>query len=143
VFLDEDCILYFTDRVRINFSNYTYEARSRHVADPTGQVLFRNPHHNHYNCWGGYGTAITNLISEFNFMQLFMQIKAGVGSLNMTDYVVLGQFRLDVQRMYDTDRQPKIIAFKSNPKTLYTLKEAYDVWKTMDAVEQTEETPAF
>ena len=143
VFLDEDCVLYFTDRVRINFSNYTYEARSRHVADPTGQVLFRNPHHNHYNCWGGYGTAITNLISEFNFMQLFMQIKAGVGSLNMTDYVVLGQFRLDVQRMYDTDRQPRIIAFKSNPKTLYTLREAYDVWKTMDAVEQTEETPAF
>ena len=138
VFLDEDCVLYFTDRVRINFSNYTYEARSRIIADPTGQVLFRNPHHKHYNCWGGYATAITNLISEFNFMQLFMQIKAGVGSLNMTDYTVLGQFRIDVQNMYDNTRQPRVIAFKSNPKTLYTLKEAYDVWKTMDTIEQTD-----
>ena len=137
VFLDEDSVLYFTDRVRINFSNYTYEARSRIIADPTGQVLFRNPHHKHYNCWGGYATAITNLISEFNFMQLFMQIKAGVSSLNMTDYTVLGQFRIDVQDMYNSARQPRVIAFKSNPKTLYTLKEAYDVWKTMDTIEQT------
>ena len=138
VFLDEDCVLYFTDRVRINFSNYTYEARSRIIADPPGQVLFRNPHHKHYNCWGGYATAITNLISEFNFMQLFMQIKAGVGSLNMTDYTVLRRFRNDVESMYDSTRQPRVIAFKSNPKTLYTLKEAYDVWKTIDTVEQTD-----
>ena len=56
----------------------------------------------------------------------------------MTDYTVLGRFRDDVESMYDSTRQPRVIAFKSNPKTLYTLKEACDVWKTMDTIEQTD-----
>jgi hypothetical protein len=142
VFINEDCILHFTDRVRIDFTNYSYESRASSVGAPAGQTLFRNPHHSHYNCWGGYGSAITQLISEFNFMQLFMQIKAAVGSLNMTDYTVLAQFRLDTHRMFENSSQPKIIAFRSNPETLYTLTEAYDIWAAEENI-TTVATPEF
>jgi hypothetical protein len=138
VFIEEDSILHFTDRIRVNFSNYTFEARSSMVPQPNNTIILRNPHHAHYNCWGGYGSIITKLISEFNYMQLFMQIKAGVGSLNMTDYTVLSQFKNDIERLAMYNNQPKVIAFKEEPKVMYTISEAYDIWKRKE--EQTNET---
>ena len=112
-FIDEDIILFFSDRVRINFTTYDFSAKENIFA-PNGAYLFRNPHHKHYNCWGGYSSTITKLISEFNYMQLFMQIKAGVGSINMTDYTVLCCFNRDVNLLYDASNQPEIIMFKDS-----------------------------
>lgn len=130
-FIEEDVILFFSDRVRVDFNNYSFNARSE-IRAPQHQFLFRNPHHAHFNCWGGYASAITKLISEFNFMQLFMQIKAGVGSINMTDYVVLNHFKNDVHDLYNRGNSPKVIAFKENPSVTYTLKEAYTIWKSRE-----------
>ena len=130
-FIDEDIILFFSDRVRINFTTYDFSARENIFA-PNGAYLFRNPHHRHYNCWGGYSSTITKLISEFNYMQLFMQIKAGVGSINMTDYTVLSRFNTDVNLLYDASNQPEVIMFKDNPSRRYTLREAVEIWKQQE-----------
>lgn len=130
-FIDEDVILFFSDRMRINFDNYSFSARAD-IMPPNRMYLFRNPHHKHFNCWGGYGSAITKLISEFNFMQLFMQIKAGVGSINMTDYTVLNHFKNDIYDLYDRNNQPEVIMFKDNPSRMYTLREAVEIWNQQE-----------
>lgn len=126
-FIDEDVIIFFSDRVRISFDNYSFSARAD-ILPPNRAYLFRNPHHKHFNCWGGYGSAITKLISEFNFMQLFMQIKAGVGSINMTDYTVLNRFKDDVYDLYSRNNSPKVVMFKDDPSRMYTLREAVEIW---------------
>ena len=139
VFVDEDYILYFTDRVKIDFATYEFNARNS-VYAPNGYI-FRNPHHKHYNCWGGYGDAITRLISQYNYMQLFMQIKAGVGSINMTDYTVLGRFQQDILELYNRGVDaPKVIALREDPKKLYTFKEMYDLWNPKSDTQTTTTT---
>ena len=117
--------------MRINFDNYNFSARSD-ILLSNRKYLFRNPHHKHFNCWGGYESAITKLISEHNFMQLFMQIKAGVGSINMTDYVVLDRFKEDVYDLYNRSKQPEVIMFKDNTSRMYTLREAVEIWNQQE-----------
>jgi len=111
-FIDEVIVIVFEDSITLNFNNITINGKTNHNQGTTCGL--RNPHHYFYNCWGSYLPIIKNLIKGYSFMQLFLQIKAAVGSLNMLDYTVLGRFREQIEdHVYReqnyNDTQPCII----------------------------------
>ena len=121
VFLDEKYVLHFTDNIIVYFTDCNITAHNRDYN--TGFHTVRglpNPHHYYYNCWGSYETVIAELISQYNYMQLLLQIKAAVGSLNMTDYTVLNRFRAHITDGYD-DLTP-CVYWKSD-NAMHTLNE--------------------
>ena len=98
-FIDETVIIKFYDVIKIDFNHCAIMAQGTN--QPTGSLIgLRNPHHYHYNCWGNYSSPIKKLIQQYSYLQLFLQVKAAVGSLNMTDYTVLRRFATDVENMY-------------------------------------------
>lgn len=121
-FIDEAIVFMFTDCISLNFRTISYSGNGTGATFP--QVAMRNPHHYHYNCWGNYGPVITKLLKQYSFMQLFLQIKAAVGSLNMTDYTVLSRFKEDVQFEYDKEKD-----HWPNPLPFIVWKEEKDMNK--------------
>ena len=128
-FIDEQIIIMFEDVITINFSNLSFTGQNIPSYYNRPQSLMRNPHHEYFNCWGNYSTIIRQLIQKYSFMQMFMQIKAAVGSLNLTDYTVLNYFkdRMIREAYYPpTDgRATQFIIWKSEKDTskLHTLTE--------------------
>jgi hypothetical protein len=127
VFIDEDYILHFTDCIKINYNTGGYSASAGALSHVHTVRGLPNPHHYHYNCWGNYNSIITELIINYDHLALFLQIKAAVGSLNMTDYTVLNRFKEDINNEYlwnDT----VCVLWKSD-KQMHSIKETLDKLK--------------
>jgi hypothetical protein len=92
-FVDERFVMFFRDALTINLNEISFTARGTSYQRWHDTNGFPNPHHYYYNCWGSYEDIIHELISKYDYMQLFLQIKTAVGSLNMVDYTVLSRFR--------------------------------------------------
>ena len=126
VFIDEDYILHFTDCIKINYRAGTCsasEAAQSHVHTVRG---LPNPHHYYYNCWGNYSSIISELIANYNHLALFLQIKAAVGSLNMTDYTVLNRFKEAINDGYW--KETACVLWKSD-KQMHTINETLNKLK--------------
>lgn len=124
-FIDESIIILFEDAITVDFKEGYIDARTiNHTHN--GNVLF-NPHHYYYNCWGNYTTIINKLINNYSYMQLFMQIKAAVGSLNMVDYTVLNKFKYQVEQFIHDEQSgyslSPCVLWKSDLKTPHSLNE--------------------
>lgn len=126
IFIDEDYILHFTDCIKINYNTGTYSASSSALSHVHTVRGLPNPHHYHYNCWGNYSSIITELISNYDHLALFLQIKAAVGSLNMTDYTVLNRFKETINDNY-WDNIPCVL-WKSD-KQMHSIKETLNKLK--------------
>lgn len=135
-FVDETIIIKFYDVVKIDFNDCAIKAQG--INQPTGSsVGLRNPHHYHYNCWGNYSSPIKKLIQQYSYLQLFLQVKAATGSLNMTDYTVLRRFATDVENMYHyeingyTGIVPSIIwREENNLLKAHSIKETLEHYNT-------------
>ena len=142
-FIDEQVIIMFEDIISIRFNQLTFTGQSIPVRYAYPTNIMRNPHHRHYNCWGNYGPIINKLIQQYSFMQMFMQIKAAVGSLNLTDYTVLNQFKHDiiqqVRQSADNPYTAKFIVWKSEKdmSKLHTLEETLQHFKEGDTDNET------
>ena len=131
-FIDESIVLQFESAITIDFTSVSIDARYSSFQQYHNRDALFNPHHYHYNCWGNYAPTITKLISNFDYMQLFMQIKAAIGSLNMTDYTVLNAFRrqmIDRMSMEQTTKLAPCVIWKSKPNERHTLTETIQYLK--------------
>ena len=128
IFLDEKVALHFDEEINIDLINYTIQARRDMVLHGNDlYVSFPNPHHYYHNCWGNYMTNLSKLIRDFNLETLFYQVKAAVGSLNFTDYIVINEFLelfSQIANGYYTPHCFSII--DEGCTTMYTAKEICD-----------------
>lgn len=128
LFVTEKVVILFDEELVLDFKNYSAsgaEERVRHGNDYN--VVFPNPHHAYYNCWGSYGSTITRLISEFKLEDLFYQIKAAVGSLNFVDYTVMRRFIEHLESVVRGDYTPACFLWKEENCTVkHTYKETIE-----------------
>lgn len=121
VFIDEKYVLHFTDNIIVSFNDCGITAHNRDIAVNYHTVRgLPNPHHFYYNCWGSYEAIIAELISQYNYMQLLLQIKAAVGSLNMTDYTVLNRFK---EHIISNSDDPVPCVYWKSDNAMHTLAE--------------------
>ena len=143
-FIDEKIILNFEDVIKIDFRNLSFTGRNISSSYNYTARGFRNPHHRHFDCWGNYSTTIVKLIQQYDFVQLFLQIKAAVGSINLVDYTVLNRFHEDINthiynECYHPDRYDPIILWKEEQDStkFHTIQETLTQYKTGDADNET------
>lgn len=143
-FIDEKIILNFEDVIKLDFRNITFTGRNIPSSYNYNTSIFRNPHHKHYDCWGNYSTLIKKLIQQYDFIQLFLQIKAAVGSINLVDYTVLARFKDDINNYYNneiyyTDAYPPIIVWKDEQDytKLHTIRDTLNHFEEGDASNET------
>ena len=91
-----------------------------------------NPHIYYYNCWGDNESVITKHLTNQDYAEAYMQIKASLSGINLTDGPVITRF---VEGLADFSDIPCIRDFKTN-KTM-TLEEASGkyVWKEEEVEE--------
>lgn len=142
-FIDEKIILNFEDVIKINFKDIHFTGRSIPSSYPYNSTGFRNPHHKHFDCWGNYGELIRKLIQQYDFMQLFLQIKAAVGSINLVDYTVLNRFHDDINsHYYNETRYDDIAPFiiwkdEQDSTKLHSIHETLTFYNEGDASNET------
>lgn len=142
-FIDEQVIIMFEDVITVHFNNLSFTGQHIPNYYNRPQAIMRNPHHEYFNCWGNYATIIRQLIQKYSFMQMFMQIKAAVGSINLTDYTVLNYFknRVEHEAYYPpTDnRATSFIIWKSEKdmSKLHTLTETLKHFEEGEIINET------
>ena len=142
-FVDEKIILNFEDVIKINFRDISFTGRHIPTHYMYNVYAMRNPHHKHFDCWGNYSNAIKKLIQQYDFVQLFLQIKAAVGSINLVDYTVLNRFREDIasfynaEDIYPADYKPFIIWKDESTDTLHSIHETLEHFTEGDADNET------
>ena len=77
-------------------------------------------------------------------MQLFLQIKAAVGSINLVDYTVLGRFKDDINNHYINESYypnecPAIVVWKDEQDytKLHTIRDTLNHFEEGDASNET------
>lgn len=117
LFIEEKAMLMLDQAIDIKLARGTFTARNGNTRIYNNlNECFPNPHHYYYNCWGSYGPAIIKLINEYNLEEMFYQIKAAMGSLNFTDYPVVGSF---IEMLDD------VVDCNYNPNCFYWADENY------------------
>lgn len=91
-----------------------------------------NPHIYYYNCWGDNASIITKHLTNQDYAEAYMQIKASLSGINLTDGPVITRF---VEGLADFSSIPCIRDFETN-KTM-TLEEASGkyMWKEKEIKE--------
>jgi hypothetical protein len=125
LFLDEKVMLMMNQAIDVRLARGTITARQGYTRLYTDlNQSFPNPHHYHYNCWGSYTTNITKLIHEYKLEEMFYQIKAATGSLNFTDYPVIGSFIEMLEMIVEGDYNPRCFYwYDENCSTPHNLEE--------------------
>lgn len=125
LFIDEKVMLMMDQTIDVKLARGTITARNGYTRLYTDRNRsFPNPHHYCYNCWGSYQTNITKLIHEYKLEAMFYQIKAATGSLNFTDYPVVGNFIELLEDIVEGDYNPPCFYwYEENCSTPHTLEE--------------------
>lgn len=93
ILIEEKVTLYYTNRILIDFSNYTAYAQN---SDTHKSKKLPNPHLEYFNCWGQNKTMTCQYLSEYRFEEAITQIIATVGMMNFYDATVVNYFKNDI-----------------------------------------------
>lgn len=127
LFVDEKVVLNFDQEVIINFTDGSIDARNGLIHGNDRTRHFPNPHHWYYNCWGSYGTVISELIQRYQIEELFYQVKTAVGSLNFLDPPVMDRFMEHLAGIVNGSYNPACFYWRDeNCTTLHTFKETME-----------------
>ena len=127
MFVDEKVVLNFDQEVVINFTDGDIDSRNGLIHGNDRTRHFPNPHHWYYNCWGSYGTVISELIQRYQIEELFYQVKTAVGSLNFLDPPVMDRFKEHLYSIVNGSYNPACFYWRDeNCTTLHTYKETME-----------------
>lgn len=125
LFIDEKIVLHFDEAIDIKLNRGTIQAKSgcTNLFNDL-DIVFPNPHHFHYNCWGSYAPVITRLINAYKLEEMFYQVKAAVGSINFTDYPVISKFLEQLSYIADSTYTPRCLSWRDEDcAILHTFQE--------------------
>ena len=121
ILIEESIILYFTNKIKIDFSHNTVFARP---ADEWYARKLPNPHLEYFDCWGQNKSETNKYLSEFRYEEALTQIIATVGMMNFYDVTVVNYLNRDLKDLTDMSQVAHSETTFTDSKTgeVYTIQ---------------------